>query len=363
MRSAPHERRHRDDRAAAGHRAVARAARVAEIIRDSGDALLAIINDILDFSKIEAGRLELDTQPFELRDASRPPWSWWRPGRGKGLDLAYVVDPRGPDAVVGDVTRLRQVLLNLLSNAVKFTERGEVVVRSRGRGRKRPRGGGADRRGPRHPRRSRPSSRCATPASASRRTAWPALRALHPGRRHHHPPLRRHRAGPDHRPPAGRADGRARSGPRAARARGITFRFTSRPWPAPAPADGTRDAARHCPAGGQAGARRRRQRHQPPDPRPPGCALGHAAAPSPPARPGSRAEAPVRRRRPRPADAGDGRVDPGPRFAGTEWGRALPLLLLAPLGRLEAAPRRRSRRPDQADQARRCCTCAHHLAC
>jgi PAS domain S-box-containing protein len=101
----------------------------AETIRGSGEALLSLINDILDFSKIEAGKLELETQPFDLGDcveesldllASR--------AMEKGLDLAYFIDDQVPHTVVGDVTRLRQILANLLSNAVKFTEEGEVVV-------------------------------------------------------------------------------------------------------------------------------------------------------------------------------------------------------------------------------------------
>ncbi len=100
-----------------------------ETIRLSGDALLAIINDILDFSKIEAGRVELEEQPFEVRTcveealdllASR--------ATGKGLELLYDIAPDVPASVVGDATRLRQVLVNLISNAVKFTEAGEVVV-------------------------------------------------------------------------------------------------------------------------------------------------------------------------------------------------------------------------------------------
>jgi PAS domain S-box-containing protein len=103
-----------------------------ETIRGSGDALLTIINDILDFSKIESGRLELEQQPFDVRDclesaldlvASR--------AAEQRLDLAYQLDPEVPHALIGDVTRLRQVLANLLSNAVKFTPSGEVVVRMR----------------------------------------------------------------------------------------------------------------------------------------------------------------------------------------------------------------------------------------
>ncbi len=101
----------------------------AEIVRQSGDALLTVINDILDFSKIEAGRLELESQPFDLRECVEGALDLVATRAAeKGLDLAYVMGDGVPPAIVGDVTRLRQVLLNLLSNAVKFTERGEVVV-------------------------------------------------------------------------------------------------------------------------------------------------------------------------------------------------------------------------------------------
>ncbi len=101
----------------------------AETIRTSGDALLTIINDILDFSKIEAGRMELETQPFDLRECLDGALDLLA-GRAaeKGLNLAAVVDPDVPPAIVGDVTRLRQVLVNLIGNAVKFTERGEIVA-------------------------------------------------------------------------------------------------------------------------------------------------------------------------------------------------------------------------------------------
>jgi PAS domain S-box-containing protein len=101
----------------------------AEVVRQSGDALLTVINDILDFSKIEAGRLELESQPFDLRECVEGALDLVA-GRAaeKGLDLAYLLGDGMPAAIVGDVTRLRQVLLNLLSNAVKFTEAGEVVL-------------------------------------------------------------------------------------------------------------------------------------------------------------------------------------------------------------------------------------------
>ncbi|HKZ05385.1 MAG TPA: GAF domain-containing protein, partial [Methylomirabilota bacterium] len=101
----------------------------AEIVRQSGDTLLTVINDILDFSKIEAGRLELETQPFDLRECVEGALDLMATrAADKGLDLAYLLADGTPAAIVGDVTRLRQVLLNLLSNAVKFTERGEVVL-------------------------------------------------------------------------------------------------------------------------------------------------------------------------------------------------------------------------------------------
>ena len=101
----------------------------AETVRSSSDALLTIINDILDFSKIEAGKLELERQPFELRECVESALDLLATrATEKGLDLAYLLDEQVPAAVYGDVTRLRQILVNLLSNAIKFTERGEVVL-------------------------------------------------------------------------------------------------------------------------------------------------------------------------------------------------------------------------------------------
>src|SRR5438270_11452278 len=101
----------------------------AETVRASSDALLTIINDILDFSKIEAGKLELESQPFDLRECLESALDLMAArATEKGLDLAYLQDEQVPAAVYGDVTRLRQILVNLLSNAVKFTEKGEVVL-------------------------------------------------------------------------------------------------------------------------------------------------------------------------------------------------------------------------------------------
>ena len=101
----------------------------AATIRDSGDALLTIINDILDFSKIEAGRMEVEHQPFDLRECVESALDLVAARAAeKRLDIAYVFEGEVPVALTGDVTRLRQILLNLLSNALKFTETGEVVV-------------------------------------------------------------------------------------------------------------------------------------------------------------------------------------------------------------------------------------------
>jgi signal transduction histidine kinase/CheY-like chemotaxis protein len=105
----------------------------ADTIRTSGDALLTIINDILDFSKIEAGRVDLVAEPFSLADCIEGALDLIAPSAAKkGIELAYAVESDLPPAVVGDVGRLRQIVLNLLSNAVKFTEGGEIVVSVRG---------------------------------------------------------------------------------------------------------------------------------------------------------------------------------------------------------------------------------------
>ena len=98
-------------------------------ISQSARALLAMLNDVLDFSKIEAGRLELESRPYGLHETivdsvrllSVSAWQ-------KGLDLHCRITPRLPTQIVGDSTRLRQVLLNLIGNAVKFTSQGGVEV-------------------------------------------------------------------------------------------------------------------------------------------------------------------------------------------------------------------------------------------
>jgi len=100
-------------------------------MRESAQALLRIIDDVLDFSKIEAGRLELETTAFSLSGLVAGAVDTLRPQAiAKDLAVGAEIEPGSNDALVGDPTRIRQILFNLLSNAVKFTERGEVVVRA-----------------------------------------------------------------------------------------------------------------------------------------------------------------------------------------------------------------------------------------
>ena len=99
------------------------------MVRESGDALLALINDILDFSKIEAGKLELESVPFDLRESLGDTMkSLAMRAHSKGLELACEIRPEVPDRLVGDPGRLRQIVVNLVGNAVKFTDAGEVVL-------------------------------------------------------------------------------------------------------------------------------------------------------------------------------------------------------------------------------------------
>ncbi len=100
-----------------------------ETIRSSAAALLTIINDILDFSKIEAGKMELGRQPFGLVDCVESAVDFVKlKASEQGSELICDIASDVPAVIVGDVTRLRQILVNLLANAVKFTETGEVAV-------------------------------------------------------------------------------------------------------------------------------------------------------------------------------------------------------------------------------------------
>ncbi len=101
----------------------------ADTVRNSSESLLTIINDILDFSKIEADRLELESQPVELRACIESALDLLAARAAeKRLDLAYQVAPGTPAAILCDMIRLRQILVNLVGNALKFTETGEIVV-------------------------------------------------------------------------------------------------------------------------------------------------------------------------------------------------------------------------------------------
>ncbi|QGQ97656.1 PAS domain S-box protein [Paenibacillus psychroresistens] len=101
-----------------------------EIIRKSGDSLLAIINDILDLSKIEAGKSELQEDILDVRNSISDTLSIFSSKAAeKQLELNYLVGHDVPEYIISDADRLRQVLLNLVGNAVKFTEGGEVIVR------------------------------------------------------------------------------------------------------------------------------------------------------------------------------------------------------------------------------------------
>ncbi len=100
-----------------------------ETIRNSSEILLTVINDILDFSKIEAQRMELEDQPFDLTACIEEAMELTNPKAvEKGIEMACQIDHDLPRIFVGDVARLRQIVVNLLTNAVKFTEHGEIVV-------------------------------------------------------------------------------------------------------------------------------------------------------------------------------------------------------------------------------------------
>ena len=103
------------------------------MVKSSADSLLTVINEVLDFSKIEAGRLDFDLIEFNLRDSLEENVRMFAyPADRKGIELICDVSPEVPDAVVGDPTRLRQIIVNLLSNALKFTEHGEILLRVEG---------------------------------------------------------------------------------------------------------------------------------------------------------------------------------------------------------------------------------------
>ncbi|WND03759.1 ATP-binding protein [Temperatibacter marinus] len=102
---------------------------LATIVHQSANSLLTIINDVLDFSRIEAGKLEIEKADYNLNDlVSGVAALCGADAYAKNLELYYKLDESIPDTLIGDSTRIRQVLLNLTSNAVKFTEQGQVDI-------------------------------------------------------------------------------------------------------------------------------------------------------------------------------------------------------------------------------------------
>jgi signal transduction histidine kinase/CheY-like chemotaxis protein/ligand-binding sensor domain-containing protein len=100
-----------------------------EIIKSSGENLLSVINDILDFSKIESGKMDLEHEPFDLRNNIEEVLDLFA-GKAASLqlDLIYEIEQGVTQQIYGDKTRLKQILMNLISNAIKFTKKGEIFV-------------------------------------------------------------------------------------------------------------------------------------------------------------------------------------------------------------------------------------------
>ena len=100
-----------------------------QVIRDSGNALLTIINDILDFSKIESGMLKIESRSLVLEDIIRSVCELLsKQANDKSLNIHYSINPDIPNELLGDASRIRQVLINLLGNAIKFTIQGHVEI-------------------------------------------------------------------------------------------------------------------------------------------------------------------------------------------------------------------------------------------
>ncbi|MCB1800499.1 MAG: response regulator [Gammaproteobacteria bacterium] len=99
-------------------------------IKKSASSLLRIVDDILDFSQLESGKLVLNHEPFQLRECVESAITLWVPQvHARHLELVSMVYSDVPEYLVGDETRIIQILNNLIGNAVKFTEQGEIVVR------------------------------------------------------------------------------------------------------------------------------------------------------------------------------------------------------------------------------------------
>jgi PAS domain S-box-containing protein len=101
----------------------------AEIIHNSADALMSMINNILDFSKMESGKMELEVEPIELQSLVQETFELFTAATlERDLEMEYYIDAEIPQLIVGDATRLRQVLINVIGNAVKFTKSGGIYV-------------------------------------------------------------------------------------------------------------------------------------------------------------------------------------------------------------------------------------------
>lgn len=99
-------------------------------IKLSGESLLAVINDILDFSRIESGKMELENAPFSIEECVEEVVEMLAyTAFNKGLDILFHIQQDVPAQIIGDKTRLRQVIINLVGNAIKFTETGEITIK------------------------------------------------------------------------------------------------------------------------------------------------------------------------------------------------------------------------------------------
>jgi two-component system sensor histidine kinase BarA len=99
-------------------------------ISKSASNLLEIINEILDYSKLEYGKLERESKPFQVHECFEEPTVLLSPSaHDKGLELILLVYSDVPNTLIGDETRIRQILVNLISNAIKFTHQGDVIIR------------------------------------------------------------------------------------------------------------------------------------------------------------------------------------------------------------------------------------------
>lgn len=99
------------------------------VVRSSGESLLTIVNDILDFSKIEADKMEIESIGLSINQLlSDIVGGFYSLVKDRGINLYVQIDPAVPDRLIGDPTRIRQIITNLVSNAIKFTEQGYVLV-------------------------------------------------------------------------------------------------------------------------------------------------------------------------------------------------------------------------------------------